>query len=96
MRGSADYLVAYDISDKRRLRRVAKLMERFGARVQKSVFECALPPATVAQMVEAARKLIDPAVDGIRIYPLPGGALQRATLLGLGPEPALAEAALVV
>lgn len=82
---STDYLVAYDIADKRRLRRVAKLMERFGVRVQKSVFECALPPAAVAQMVDGATKLIDPDVDGIRIYPLQANSLQKLTLLGFGP-----------
>ena len=34
------YLIAYDISDPRRLRRVAKLLNRFGVRIQKSVFAC--------------------------------------------------------
>ena len=31
-------VVAYDIADKRRLRRVMKLMENYGSRRQKSVF----------------------------------------------------------
>ena len=35
-------LVTYDIADPRRLRRVAKVSEGFGRRVQKSVFECEL------------------------------------------------------
>lgn len=33
-------LIAYDITDPRRLRRVAQTCEDFGVRVQKSVFEC--------------------------------------------------------
>lgn len=33
-------LVAYDIADPRRLRRVAGELEQSGARMQKSVFEC--------------------------------------------------------
>ena len=33
-------LVSYDITEPRRLRRVAKVLKRYGLRVQKSVFEC--------------------------------------------------------
>ena len=35
-------LIAYDISDPKRLRRVAETCENFGVRVQYSVFECRL------------------------------------------------------
>ena len=35
-------LVAYDISDPKRLARVAKTCEDFGVRVQYSIFECRL------------------------------------------------------
>ncbi len=33
------YLIIYDISDEKRLRKVAKLLEQYAIRVQKSVFE---------------------------------------------------------
>ena len=36
------YLIAYDISDPARLRRVIKVMESFGQRLQYSVFLCDL------------------------------------------------------
>lgn len=36
------YLIAYDIRDQVRLRRVAKVMESFGERLQYSVFLCDL------------------------------------------------------
>ncbi len=36
------YLVSYDISDPKRLRKVARTLEGFGTRLQYSVFECAL------------------------------------------------------
>lgn len=35
-------LVTYDVGDRRALRRTAKLLNTFGTRVQKSVFECHL------------------------------------------------------
>ena len=34
------YIIFYDISDPVRLKRVAKLLQRYGRRIQKSVFEC--------------------------------------------------------
>ena len=37
------YLVAYDIADPSRLRRVAKACEDYGIRLEKSVFQCDLP-----------------------------------------------------
>jgi CRISPR-associated protein Cas2 len=36
------YLVIYDIAHPRRLQRVARVLEGFGQRIQKSVFECEL------------------------------------------------------
>ncbi len=36
------YIVSYDISDDKRLRRVAKVMEEYGERIQYSVFRCEL------------------------------------------------------
>ncbi|MEM1296638.1 MAG: CRISPR-associated endonuclease Cas2 [Verrucomicrobiota bacterium] len=36
------YIVSYDIADPKRLRRVAKICEGFGSRLQYSVFECPL------------------------------------------------------
>lgn len=34
------YFVLYDIADPIRLKKVAKVIKRYGTRVQKSVFEC--------------------------------------------------------
>lgn len=64
------FLVAYDVRDPRRLRRVARVMQDFGARRQLSVFMCRL---TGAQRVEMQRRLaaeIDQSVDQILILPL--------------------------
>ncbi len=69
-------LVCYDVSTetregRRRLRRVAKVCESTGQRVQKSVFECQLD---IAQFETLQRKLlaeIDPAQDCLRVYRIP-------------------------
>jgi CRISPR-associated protein Cas2 len=70
-------LVCYDVNTedkagRRRLRRVAKVCESTGQRVQKSVFECRVD---VAQMEELERRLlaeVDLDHDCLRLYRLPG------------------------
>ena len=70
-------LVCYDVNTetkegRRLLRRVARVCESTGQRVQKSVFECQLD---VAKFEALERKLlaeIDPAVDCLRLYRIPG------------------------
>ncbi len=69
-------IVCYDVSTdtregRRRLRRVAKVCEGTGQRVQKSVFECQV---TQAQMEELERRLlaeISLEQDCLRLYRMP-------------------------
>ena len=69
-------LVCYDVNTetaagRRRLRRVAKVCESTGQRVQKSVFECQLD---VAQFETLERRLlaeIDAQTDCLRLYRMP-------------------------
>jgi CRISPR-associated protein Cas2 len=69
-------IVCYDVNTetkagRRRLRRVAKLCEGRGQRVQKSVFECTV---NLMQFEELERELlaeIDVAFDCLRFYRLP-------------------------
>jgi CRISPR-associated protein Cas2 len=66
-------IVCYDVNTedragRRRLRRVARVCEGTGQRVQKSVFECQV---TLAQMEELERRLIDEIdldTDNLRLY----------------------------
>jgi CRISPR-associated protein Cas2 len=59
------YLVAYDIRDKRRLRRVATTLEDFGVRAQYSVFLCDLSQADLADLTYALHRVIDTAEDSV-------------------------------
>ena len=69
-------LVCYDVNTetsagRRRLRRVAKVCESTGPRVQKSVFECQVD---VAQFETLERRLlaeINPDQDCLRLYRMP-------------------------
>jgi CRISPR-associated protein Cas2 len=69
------FLVTYDISTEteaggRRLRRVAKICQDYGQRVQKSVFECKVNAGTYEILEEALLDAIDEEEDSLRIYRL--------------------------
>jgi CRISPR-associated protein Cas2 len=70
-----DLLLTYDIdthdqAGERRLRRVAKIAEGHGVRVQYSVFELVLDPHELPVLVHLLERAIDGAHDNIRIYRL--------------------------
>jgi CRISPR-associated protein Cas2 len=54
---AGDYAVVYDISSDRERARVDKILQGFGFRVQKSVFECMLTRKDRNQLVERLEKL---------------------------------------
>ena len=59
------YLVAYDICDPSRLRKVATLMESYGSRIQFSIFECALSLLMRAELEQELKLVIKPSDDQI-------------------------------
>ena len=66
-------IVTYDVSTetregRRRLRRVAKLCEGIGQRVQKSVFECQLDLLRFEELERRLLAEIDDKEDNLRIY----------------------------
>jgi len=73
-----DLVVAYDVNTetqagRRRLRQVAKVCCGYGARVQKSVFECRLNDKQATRLVTTVRALMDLSLDSLRIYRLHSG-----------------------
>nr|MDT0663473.1 CRISPR-associated endonuclease Cas2 [Micromonospora sp. DSM 115978] len=86
-----DLLVTYDVETvtpqgQQRLRKVAKICEAHGHRVQKSVFEVVCRDADKIRLVAALQAVIDPVRDTIRIYRLPAGALDDVEHLGRGRQ----------
>jgi len=66
-------LIAYDITTddkagRKRLRRVAKVCERYGRRVQKSLFECQGNDKTLQKLRFELLDEIDEKYDSLRIY----------------------------
>lgn len=69
-------LVCYDVNTetpegRRRLRRVAKVCESTGQRVQKSVFECQVDLAGMESLERRLLAEIDLQQDCLRVYRLP-------------------------
>jgi len=68
-------LVTYDVSTetsagRRRLRRVAKVCQDYGQRVQKSVFECKVDKTTYELLEQRLLDEIDRQEDNLRLYRL--------------------------
>src|SRR5262249_18829421 len=64
------WLVAYDISDPKRLRKVALTCEDFGARTQYSVFLCRLSATDFVRLRSRLYDLIDLEEDQVQFIPL--------------------------
>jgi len=86
-----EVLITYDVATdtpegRRRLRRVAKVCEGFGQRVQKSVFECVVNAVELEQVLHRLRKEIDVEHDSLRIYRLREPRDQYLQVIGRKPE----------
>ncbi len=82
-----EILLTYDVETttsegRRRLRKVAKLCEGHGLRVQKSVFEIVATDTDLLRLLDDIDKLIDSDTDSIRIYRLPQGGFDDVHTLG--------------
>jgi CRISPR-associated protein Cas2 len=64
------YLVSYDISDPKRLRRVHRKMRGFGDPLQYSVFLCPLSPAERILLLEALAEIIHHREDQVMLINL--------------------------
>lgn len=63
-------LMIYDIVDNKRRNKMVKCLEAYGVRVQKSAFEALLTRRQYDKMLGESSRLIDEAVDSLRVYVL--------------------------
>ena len=76
-------MLAYDIADPKRLRRVCSLMEDHGERLQYSVFLCDLSVAEVAELEAAVTAVMHLAHDSVIRIDL-GPAFSSAAIRTIG------------
>jgi len=85
-----ELLVAYDVSTetpagRRRLRRVAKVCEGYGQRVQQSVFECVVDGVRREELMNRLLAEIDQAEDSLRVYHLLEPRSRFTQVFGIQP-----------
>ena len=84
MSARAFHAIAYDVpNDKRRLK-VARLLERYGERVQYSVFEMWLTAEEADTVRRELLAIINAKEDQVRIYRLCEACVRRIAVLGNG------------
>lgn len=64
------WVIAYDISDDKRRMKVVKQLEKYGERVNLSVFECMFTPGQFEKIKESIGRQINDSVDTVIYYPL--------------------------
>ena len=89
------YVIAYDIVEDGRRNRVARFLEGWGRRVQKSLFECDLASEEFAEVCHRLRELLDVSEDRCHIYRLCGECAPKRLALGNDLEPERTEAVVV-
>ncbi len=85
-------LITYDVETKtkagrKRLRRVAKICEDYGQRVQFSVFECEVDPSQWERLKHLLLSEYKPVTDSLRFYNL--GAKWEPKVEHHGAKPAI-------
>lgn len=81
------YIVAYDIADPRRWRRVYKLLRGYGDWVQLSVFQCRLDAARRQRLEAELAQLVKPRQDRVLIARIGGGEGRAFASLGQPATP---------
>jgi CRISPR-associated protein Cas2 len=77
------YLICYDIAeDPKRLRRVARYLEKYAFRVQYSVFVGSFFDHSLEGVLRGLEEIIDPRKDDVRCYLLP----KQADVVLLGQQ----------
>ena len=79
------YVVAYDIPNDKRRKKVSDLLEGYGKRVQYSVFECLLTPTQYDELRSRLKKSVKLSEDSVRFYPLSRHTLGQVETWGVGP-----------
>ncbi|HOL95175.1 MAG TPA: CRISPR-associated endonuclease Cas2 [bacterium] len=73
------YIITYDVSNPKRLRRVFQIMRGFGDHLQLSVFRAELSPKEYAQLLMKLNPVIHHLEDQVLIIPIgpAGGELEQ-------------------
>ena len=80
------YLIAYDITDNRRLSRVRNLLKGYSTGGQKSVYECFLTDGELRYVKKKIERLIYDDEDRVHIFTMDGRSRTHALGIALQPK----------
>lgn len=79
------YIIAYDITDEKRISNVRELLKGYSTGGQKSVYECFLTDGELKFIISKIGRLISNSEDRIHIFQLDGRS--RTHVLGIAIRP---------
>ncbi|MFN3480859.1 MAG: CRISPR-associated endonuclease Cas2 [Thermodesulfovibrionales bacterium] len=79
------YIIAYDITDERRLNRVRYFLKGYSTGGQKSVYECFLTEGELKFVISNLKRMIFEGDDRIHIFQMDGRS--RTHTLGMALQP---------
>jgi CRISPR-associated protein Cas2 len=84
------HLISYDVRDAKRLRKVARLLEGYGTRVQYSVFRCRIDRLALEKLRWELSQVLDE-VDDLLVIPLCDACAGRIPVHSTGDQSSWAE-----
>lgn len=83
-------VLTYDVdtsspAGEKRLRKVAKMCERYGMRVQNSVFELLVDASQLVEIKSGLSDIIDDDLDSVRFYRLGNSYQNKVETMGKSP-----------
>lgn len=79
-----DFLICYDISDKKRVSKVGRLVEREALRIQRSIYLYDdVTKEELMSLMESVLKLIDDEADDLRVYKITNKGIHLGSAVDL-------------
>ena len=76
-------LIIYDIENDKRRAALAKYLQMYGIRVQKSAFEAMITESLYRKLIDEISRMIDKELDSVRVYKIRGSG--EVNLFGVSP-----------
>ncbi|MHB1645878.1 MAG: CRISPR-associated endonuclease Cas2 [bacterium] len=76
------YMICYDITNPKRLRKTAKVLQNYGIRIQKSFFQCEIFRDMLNKLLKDILAVVDVSMDKLYVYPLCNGCLKNVKFDG--------------
>jgi len=81
-------VIIYDISDDKRRLLVSNLLEGYGKRVNRSVFECLISsPVKLKKLKVGIQNIVDKKTDSVRVYTVCLSCIEKSEGLCNEPNP---------